>query len=68
MRFLIENKITYSQSRAPLHHSYTNPRVSIARKSIMEKKPTKPTEERQIDHGKRKLTSRSKMRKRIATR
>ena len=58
----------YSQSKAPLHHSYTKPRVRIARKSIIEKNPTKPTEERQIDHGKRKLTSRSKIKKRIATR
>src|SRR5712675_1169098 len=57
-----------SHSRAPLRHSYTKPTVRTPRNSIMEQNPKKPRLSKATAQGNRKLTSRSKMMKRIATR
>src|SRR5262249_10562036 len=57
-----------SHSSAPLRHSYIKPMVSTPRKTIIDQKPKRPSSPKATAHGNRKLTSRSKMMKRMATR
>src|SRR5207244_7485824 len=57
-----------SHSRAPFRHSYMNPTVRTPRNTIIDQNPKSPSLPKATAHGKRKLTSRSKMMNRIATR
>jgi len=44
-----------------------NPRVNTPKNAIIDQNPKSPTSRKQIDQGTRKVTSRSKIMKRIAT-
>jgi len=57
-----------SHSSAPLRHSYMKPMVRTPRNTTIDQKPSTPTSPNATAHGNRKLTSRSKMMNRIATR
>src|SRR5262249_56599533 len=57
-----------SHSSAPLRHSYMKPMVSTPTHTTIDQKPSTPISPNATAQGNRKLTSRSKMMNRIATR
>ena len=57
----------YSHSRAPFFHSYKKPSVSNNKKIAIDQKPVKPIVLKVIDHGNKKLISRSNIINNIAT-
>jgi hypothetical protein len=61
-------KKVYCQSRAPSFHSIANPTVRIARKTLIDQNPRDPRSWYTTLQGNRKEISRSKRRKRMATR
>jgi hypothetical protein len=59
---------SYSQSKAPFFHSYTNPIVEISRNTIIDQNPNEPILLRETAQGNKKVTSESDIMNKIETR
>lgn len=67
IKLLIATAIGYSHSSAPFFHSYTNPTVRIKRNINIDQKPKSVILFKVTAHGNRKLTSKSKIINKMAT-
>ena len=67
-RLILFISLAYSHSSAPLRHSYINPIVRMLRKITIDQKPKAPISPREIAHGNKNATSRSKIINKMATR
>jgi hypothetical protein len=59
---------SYSRSKAPFFHSYTNPIVEISENTIIDQNPNEPILLRETAQGNKKVTSGSDMINKIETR
>jgi hypothetical protein len=57
----------YSQSKAPLRHSYIKPIVNITKNTIIDQNPEKPILLKLIAQGNKNVISKSKIMNKIAT-
>jgi hypothetical protein len=67
LRPINRSNLYYSHSRAPFFHSYINPIVKISKKRIIDQNPKKSILLKETAQGNKKVTSKSKIINKIAT-